>query len=540
MKISGRGKHLLLTCEFNELEVAKKLKGRWNAKYKGFTFPPSIVTFHHIIESLQNLGVQFTIDENLRAYFVNKKKRLNLEREAIEYKTKPYPYQELMTALIVSKRKAFIFGGVGTGKSKASIDAVVQLWRKSNVQKALVVCPASIMWNFKNEVGIHSNLDATVVSGPLKKRQEAIITSDSVFDILNYEMVGKLSDVIQDKGYDMVIFDEIHYCKSRTSTRSKACYKISRDIPIRIGLTGTIISNDYEDLFMPYKIVDDLVLGTNYTMFKNRFFLTSKAFGYDEVVGYKNEDELKKLIATNSIKFDIRDVIKDLPPETISHKVVRLSPASNRLYKNLKTTMIADYKGGKISATNVLERLLRLSQLTSGFIKNPEDEICDNVSSEKLDILKEILTGTSDKAIVFCRFRHSIDRVRDMCESLGLSCYVYDGRTKEKDLYLKFNADDTRVWIAQLSKSEGYSIPSARYCIFYELDYSRRNHIQAKGRILRASGSPHDSIFYIYLVAENTVDDEIYKTLQEKDFNSDNALSLVRGEFHHEHNRQDK
>jgi len=112
---------------------------------------------------------------------------------------------------------------------------------------------------------------------------------------------------------------------------------------------------------------------------------------------------------------------------------------------------------------------------------------------------------------------------------MGISHYINDGRTKEKDLYLKFNEDDTQVWIAQIQKSEGYSIPSAKYCIFYELDYSRKNHIQAKGRVLRATGAKHDTIFYIYLLAMGTIDRVIYKTLKDKDFTSQKALECVKG-----------
>jgi len=191
--------------------------------------------------------------------------------------------------------------------------------------------------------------------------------------------------------------------------------------------------------------------------------------------------------------------------------------------------MMIENDRGDIEASNVLERMIRLSQITSGFLVDKENDIIDEIGRDKIEVLKETLSGITEKTVIFCRFRRSIDNVASLCDELGLSYYIYDGRTKEKDLYLKYNTDSTMVWIAQLQKSEGYSIPSAQYCIFYELDYSRKNHVQSRGRILRATGSKHTCLFYIYLLAENSIDEAVYKVLQSKDFNSKQALELVRG-----------
>jgi SNF2 family DNA or RNA helicase len=434
-----------------------------------------------------------------------------------------------MTTLIYSKEKCFVFGGVGVGKSKSAIDAVALLWAKGDVQKALIVSPASIMWNFGNEIETHSDLDYTIIHGSLKKRRELIKDSNAVFDIINYEILAKMADEIKENNYDIVIFDEVHYCKTRNSNRSKAAYKIAKSIPRRVGLSGTIISNNYEDLYMPYKIIDETIFGTRFLAFKNRYFIIVNWYGYDEIEGYKNEEEIKKLVATNSIKFSIRDVVKNLPPEKNIVKKIPLSTQSKKLYKELEKHMMVELEEGVVVAANVLERMIRLSQITSGFLVDKESQTIHDISNEKLSLLQELLEQIDQKTVIFCRFRRSIDLVAGLCDKLGISYYIYDGRTKEKDLYLKFNKDDTRVWIAQLQKSEGYSLPTAQYCIFYELDYSRKNHIQSRGRILRATGSPHNCIFYIYILAEKTIDEIVYKALQEKDFTSKQALEFVRG-----------
>lgn len=529
MKLIGRDKKLVLCCTYEERDFPKKLKGRWSLRNKAWTFEPSLMTYNIIIEKAASKGLELIVDKRVADFFKKKKENDQEYKITNTFKTEPRDYQKKSLSYTLSKQKAFIFGGVGVGKTKIIIDSITVLYHKGEVKRCLVVSPSSIMWNFENEVKIHSHLDCTILSGTLRKRKELIKNSQSHIDIINYEMIDKMRDDISNKKYDMIVFDEIHYCKNRKSIRSKASYDISRDIKIRVGMTGTAISNSYEDLFMLYKIIDETIFGPHFTKFKDRYFIIGGWGSSDEIIGYKNEEELKSLVSSNSLKFDIRDVVKDLPPEQTIIKIVHLNQKSRKIYKELKNNMLIEHERGDIVANNVLERLIRLSQITSGYLVDKENSITETINEDKIDVLKSILEGITEKVSIFCRFRNSIDRVVSLCEKMTLSYYVYDGRTKEKDLYLRFNKDDTKVWISQIQKSEGYSIPSAKYCIFYEMDYSRKNHVQAKGRILRSTGSPHDCIFYMYLIVKGTVDEAIYDSLKEKDFTSEQALEFVKG-----------
>ena len=525
MELLKNNDKMVLKCTYSERLFPKMLNARWNAKHKQWEFSSSIMTYNVIIEEAKKRNIQLQVDNDLEEFFERKIDSLSSFRLKKEFKTKPYKHQKLITEFIINKKKCFVFAGVGTGKSKAAIDAVTQLYDVKEVKKVLVVCPSSIMWNFGNEIKIHSYFDYTIISGPLEKRKQLLEDSSTVFDIVNYDILSKLEKEIVKKKYDMVIFDEIHKCKSRTTSLANASFKISQSIPIRVGLTGTIISNNYVDLFMPYKIIDSTIFGDHYTKFKFRYLVMVDY----TIVHFMNTDELKRLVASNSIKFDIRDVMNNLPSEKHIIKKIKLGKESMKIYKDLKNKMVAEYALGRVVADNVLERILRLSQITSGFLVDKENNLFNVVSTEKIDALKDLLSEITEKTAIFCRFKKSIDLVAELCDKLGISYYTYDGRTKIKDLYLRYNNDDTMVWIAQLQKSEGYSIPNARYCIFYELDYSRTNHVQSKGRILRASGSPHECIFYIYLLAEKTIDEGVYMTLKNKDFSSEKALELVRG-----------
>jgi len=520
MVITRKNNRILVRIKYFESKVIKDLGGIWSVLDKGWTFPLDPGNFWAIVNSGKESGHKIRAEKEL----------VDLMRKDPSEVQPPemYPYQKDSLEILKNHDKFFLNGEVGTGKSKICIELIKYRHIVGQINKCLVVSPASIIRNFENEVYTHSNLTCTSLTGTKTQRIDKISQSKSVIDIINYEMLDKLQKEIISKGYDMIVFDEVHKLKSRSSIQSKAAYKIVKDIKYRLGMTGTLINNTIEDVFMPFKVINSAVFGQFFIHFKNEYLITRDMTTYHIVIGERNSEKFKDKLARNCITIKLRDVINDLPEETeIEHKIT-LKPSTMKSYIELKNNMIADFDGKVLIADNILERLIRLSQITSGLLMH-EDEI-ELIGSEKIDALKEILMGINEKTVIFCRFTTSIDRVAKLCKEIGKKYYIFDGRTKskDKDCYLRFNNDDTDVFIAQIQKSEGYSLRSAKYCIFYEMDYSRKNHIQSKGRILRASGSDHNTIIYMYLLAEKTIDEVIKDILKKKDFNAQEAMEYVR------------
>ena len=530
MDLRAHDKKLILFCSFEERDFPMGIGASWSKKLKAWSWPASIMIYKRIISEAhyqnKKLVVEKYIDDHYKAKLKAIDEQSNIDSSKIYFKTKPYHHQIKMMELILTKKKGFIFSEVGTGKSKSVIDAAINLHLKGLVNRILVVSPASIMPNFKNEVKIHSNYEACVIYGAMDQRKNLIKSSECLFHIINYDVLHKLKEDLIKANYGMIVFDEVHKVKNRQAVSSKAAFEIIKSIPYRVGVSGTIICNSYEDIFMPYKIIDCSIFGENYQQYKNSY-LQMGGFNDYEIVGYKREGELKKLIASNSIMFKIRE-IKDLPPEVTIVKEFDLSDETKKVYKNVRDEMMIEFADIERPVVNALERIMRLNQITSGFTINNEGDIWD-ISNEKLEVLRETIEEIDGKVIVFCHYRHSIDRVKHLCDQQGWPAMIFDGRTKDKSIYKDFNEGDSKVWIAQLQTSAGYSIPNAKYAIFYELDHSRVNHIQSKGRNLRISGSEDGSCFYIYLFATDTIDRQIFDTLKNKDFTAHDAMQYVRG-----------
>ena len=510
----------IVKCDYEDRDYVKDVC-TWSNKYRAWTLNSTLMNYE--IAKSQRF-VEWVFPEEIDSLFQSKLKlNLDFQKHGFKSKTPPYKHQVMLTNLVLERERCFFLCGVGTGKSKAVIDAISELHYRGDVKRALIVSPASIMKNFQSQIEEHSYLESTVIEGSLYKRIQLLNVNTPVH-IINYEMLSKLSGRMPK--YDMVVFDECHRLKNRQALQSKAALKLSKGVRYKVGLTGTLFSNSFEDVFMPYKIISPHVFGPAFNGFKDSFLVLG-GFNNHQVVGYINEHSFRKLLSTNSLKFELDDIV-DLPPEIEVIKKFNLNDKNSSTYSILEKEFVILAKETERMTANVLERLIRLSQITSGFTLNNENEIID-IGNEKLSVLEEVLLETSGKIIVWCRFTHSIKRVEKLCEKLNLSCMTYFSETKDKSCYKQFNSDDTRVFIAQIQTGIGYSIPNANTAIFYETDYSRVNHVQAKGRNRRLVGSENKSVVYIYLQAESTLDESIFRILKQKDFNARDALRLIQG-----------
>jgi superfamily II DNA or RNA helicase len=457
-------------------------------------------------------------------------------------KTTSYKHQTALVDLTLQKKKVFYLCSVGTGKSKPAIDSLSILFEEKRIERALIVTPASVLENFQKEIGVHSHLESVILQGSLNKRKNLVKEHPAKVHIVNYDVLSKLKKELKEADYGAIVFDEIHYLKNHKSQRSKAAYDIAKGAEYKLGLTGTLIANNFIDSFGPYLVIDDEVFGTNFNQFKNRYCVmggyhaTVKIMGRErkvatEIIGYKNNEEFKKRLAQNSLKFELKDVA-DLPQAVEIKKVFDLSPKTSKLYKEMKNMMIVQKPGGEecdiVFAENHLDQVLKMQKIASGFLDDETD-----LSNEKLlsvlDVLEE--TSKTDKIVVWCRFTKSIDRVCRFLEKHDISYCVFDGRSKDKTIYQTFNDDDTKVMVSQISKGIGWDIPNVRYSIFYELTYSRTDLVQSKGRTQRPASEHSKGVtyFYIYLLGKDTIDEKLFDVLKHKDFTSKEALEYVGG-----------
>jgi SNF2 family DNA or RNA helicase len=215
----------------------------------------------------------------------------------------------------------------------------------------------------------------------------------------------------------------------------------------------------------------------------------------------------------------------DLPETTDVIRYVDLSGDAARLYREVSRECYAELAtdpsrdGSEISATNILTKILRLSQITGGFVTNDDGDTV-NVSKDKLRALEEIIEGIRQegkKLVVIAKFTAEIDAIKRMLKQSGIEYAAVSGETKDRAAEVKAFQENPNVavFIGQIAcASLGLTLTAASDLAFYSYDYSTANHEQARARIHR-SGQTAPCTYY-YIQARNTIDEKIRAALTEK------------------------
>ena len=452
-----------------------------------------------------------------------------------KFKTQPYKYQiRAIKKIHKLDGRAGLFMEMGTGKTKVAIDWAGIGFRNMNICRVLVICPISVMGVWERQIKEHLPFFARVrlLYGSTKERAKLIRfmlkspQTSQDWIVVNYEGIWRgsgrdsIEDLLEKWGPDLVICDEAHRLKSNGAKQSKVAARIGRQATQRLILTGTPITKSPLDVFGEFRFLDDQVFGSNWYRFKNYYGVWG-GFGNYQLRGYKHLTELITRVRDNTFRIKKVQAI-DLPDKVFVTVPVELGQKAVGLYKKMAKQMIIEIEETHATAAIVLTKILRLSQITSGFVKTVDGEVKvfdDSKLSACLDLLEDIL-DSGQKVVIFVRFRKDIERLEEsIMQKFKQIPLILSGSVphKERDsLIEKFHEDKkAKVFIAQIQAgSLGISLTPASVAIFYSLDYSYANYVQAQDRLHRIGQT--SKVTYYHLVVPRTIDSLTLQILKEK------------------------
>ena len=420
---------------------------------------------------------------------------------------------------------------MGTGKTITSIAITGALYRAGRVRRVLVVAPLSILGVWEQEFEKFAAFDyaLAVLSGSGTKKADTLRhMTGAVLQVavINYESAWRLEKEITAWKPDLIIADEGHKIKTHNTAVSKAMHRLGARAAYRLLLTGTIITNKALDVFSPYKFLNPAIFGNSFYAFRNRYF---------DMVGYGNHTPVLKRSMEREFVERLRSIAfratkaecLDLPKSTDIVRPVELEPAAMKVYRDLVKDSYAELGQTEVTATNILTRLLRLSQLTGGFLGG-DDGKAQAISAAKLNALADIIDEAQQdgkKLVVIARF---VPEIRAICkllekQKIGYSC-IMGGVTDREEQVSRFQNDPaTQVFVGQIATAGlGITLTAASTLVFYSTDYSMSNHEQTRARIHRVG--QRENCTYIYLSAKGTIDEKVLQALQNK---ADLARTLV-------------
>ena len=386
------------------------------------------------------------------------------------------------------------------------------------------MCPLSIcgVWKEEFEKFADFEYELAILKGNAAKKTELLqkMQGHSLqVAVVNYESVWRLEKEIADWNPDFIIADESHKIKTHNIAASKAMHRLGYKTKYRMILTGTIITNKEIDVFSQYKFVEPLVFGNSFYAFRNKYFDMVGYGQHTPVLKESMKDELMAKIHSIAFRATKTECL-DLPATTDIIRYVELEPGTLNIYKSLIKDSFAQLNKGEITTTNVLTKLLRLSQLTGGFIRSDDGNAYQQVSKSKLEALEDIIdeaVQSGEKLVVIARFIPEIKAIEKLLNKKSILYSIISGEIKDREEQIRKFQNDPKVsvFIGQVATAGlGITLTAASTMVFYSMDYSMSNFEQTKARIHRAGQQKNCT--YIYLIAKGTVDEKVLITLQNK------------------------
>lgn len=483
------------------------------------------------------------------------------------FKTKPYNHQLEGLNKASGKKGYAYFCEMGTGKSWIGINEAAILWGQGSIDSLLILAPKSVHVNWDSiEIPKHMPdwVNYKIVSWSASDSLKNKKYLNSIFDVTENRTLRILTinwDAIRStKGFTfvkkfcsitgklLILCDESHRVKNPKSVTYKNLSKLKPYSAYRRIMTGSPVLNSPFDLFTQMSFLDEHILETdNYFCFKaeyaemlqpgNKLYEHIAARvrrGKPQVVAkdknglpkYKNLERLSRLIAPYSYRVLKKDCL-DLPDKIYTMSWFELGKNQRIIYDKMKNEARMIIGDGNETPVNKLNALMKLSQITSGFMFTPDHSVIRTAENPRIELLKERLEDYDGQIIIWSRFHVEMDDIKKACRTMGIQCSQFDGRITSKEKRQieinKFINGDTRLFLGQTASGIGITLNNSSYVIYYNNSFSLGDRIQSEDRNHRIGQK--NNVTYEDLIAEKTVDIKILNALKGKKKISDLIVS---------------
>jgi len=531
---------MVITFPYDPTLVAqiKTLAGRrWNAENKHWTAPFSIDS----VEKLQAWG--FTIEEAILSRHASITKESTTTELVLPENL--YDYQAEGIRFIEAKKgRAMLADEMGLGKT---IQILAWLQAHPEVRPAIVVVPASVKLNWVKEARVWmEDPDLYVINGRPKatsanaadewKKHRVRKGSGGPVIVINYDLLAnkykktksgrpKYEELPDSGGWidrlpdpSAVILDECHYIKNRDRARSMSCTRLCKMAEHVLVLSGTPIENRPVEFYPAISLVEPGIFPSFWQFAQKYCGAENNGYGWD-FTGVSNTEELHHLLSSTIMLRRLKkDVLTELPAKRRIVVPMEVSKADYKrylkVYNEFKRWLVAKpaKERGKVLADS--------HQAGSGGLTMIEE-------AKQLAVLGKLASATEwikdyldsgNKLVIFATHKGTLTNLERALKDYNP--VKLDGSTRaaaRQEVVDTFQNDNScRVFLGNIKAAGvGITLTAASATCFLELGWTPGAHDQAEDRVHRI-GQEADSVEAYYLVAENTVEEDIVELLDEK------------------------
>lgn len=427
-----------------------------------------------------------------------------------------FAFQKNALNNLKSKNKVLLALDMGLGKTFTGLNWIKE---KNEDLPILILCQKNKINDWEEETkNVLNNYEIFKIKNQkhfleLLKQNKL----NNIVYILSYSMFSLFTKkyprwwMVYFKNSCSLIFDESQGLRNRTSLISKYTYKLSIWSKYVLLLSGDPTPNGYKDLFMQMKILNLFIEGYNWNDFLNEFCITKPIPGSSilNIIGYKNIDYLTERLKPYSYFLKTKDAI-DLPDEWwIKEK----GDVSN-LYQKFRNEKIININENEIISNGTLSEMIILRQISSGFIHNTINNEYYEISSFKIDLLRNLLeNNTKENIVVFYNFDYERKMIINLLNELKIyNILRIDGKQNDHLHNIKLNEQNI-ILVQYQSGSRGIDglQKYSNRVIYYSPPLSGELFKQSIKRIHRI-GQQNKCIYHIFI--NSKLESLIYKTLK--------------------------
>lgn len=389
------------------------------------------------------------------------------------------------------RNKVAYYMDMGLGKTITGIEKMKSLNNKNN----LIICQKSMIGMWADEV--MQQWDNVTVYNLSKKREYELYFNDIdniKVGVINYDLVHRRKE-LNTLDHFTLLLDESSMIQNDNTKRTRAIMKLKYENLIL--LSGTPVNGAYEKLYSQIRMLGWNITKTKYWEdFIDYVMLPVGLFSIKKVRGYHNIGKLKRKLRELGCVFMKSEDVYLLPEQIVTNIKI---PNISHYKKMLKDDYVKIKETELIGSTSVT-KLLRLRQL------------CGIYNDHKTNALLDLLECAEDRVIVFYNFTSELEVLLEAVEKLERPVCVFNGDNKDLQ---PFYTNDRCILFAQYQAgARGLNLQDANKIIYYTLPLSSELYEQSKKRTHRLGQKRR--CFYYNLLVENSIENEIYKSLQEK------------------------
>lgn len=452
-------------------------------------------------------------------------------------KTELFSYQKEGVEFATFREGAIIADDMGLGKTVQAIGTAVMKKKIFDFQRTLVICPASLKEQWKQEIEKFCHEQAVVVDGTPDEREEIYRSTGAYFVILNYETVLRDLRHLNRMDADFIILDEAQRIKNFTTVTANTIKNLNKKHALVI--TGTPIENRLIDLYSIVQFIDPYYLAPLWEFsYQHCFFDTASR---NKITGYYNLQDLQERLKPILIRRERREVMKELPNVTELNVPVGMHPDqqmhhagfASGIAKILSKKYITPYDRQRLML--LLNNMRMVCNCT--YLVDKETYHSPKLRELKYILLEKLdLKNTAGKIIIFSEWVTMLQLIGKMLHEAGIGFARLTGSVAVKNrgkLIKKFEDDpDCKVFLSTEAGGSGLNLQVADTVINFELPWNPAKKNQRIGRMNRL-GQKKKNLTVINLITKASIEIKIAAGLSLKQnlfegvLDSDSGLDSV-------------